>query len=246
MKYIITPSGANSETGSRYHAATGISYKIKYSRRKTIAISISPPGRILVRAPLLTSGRIIDDIVGKKSEWIKDILKKFSSMVFIDPVTGFSDGDLILFQGTEHRLKVCRSDSNYIHYEPGSLEAGLKAENDPMVVKAMLEMFFRDAATRLLGPMFTELVKKHRGYNFMPSAFTVKKMKSRWGSCSSGGRIAISYDLIRLDSRFAEYVMIHELCHLRHLNHGKEFYTLLSEIYPGWKAVRADLRRYVR
>jgi len=234
------------EKGNRQHVATGIDYAVRYSRRKTIAISISPSGRITVRAPLLTPGRFIDAVIGEKSEWIKDTLKKFSSMVFLDSRSALKDGDIILYQGTEHRLRICRSDSAYIRYEPGTIEAGIGTELDTAVIRAMLELFYKNTATRLFRPMFTELLDKHKKYNFRPTAFSVRKMKSRWGSCSSKGRIAISYDLIRLDRRFAEYVIIHELCHLRHLNHGKEFYALLTEIHPGWEAVRADLRKYVR
>jgi predicted metal-dependent hydrolase len=71
-------------------------------------------------------------------------------------------------------------------------------------------------------------------------------MKKRWGSCSSKGKIAISYDLIRLDEIYAEYVIIHELCHLKHHNHSSNYYNLLSEVYPEWKKVREELKKYVR
>jgi predicted metal-dependent hydrolase len=71
-------------------------------------------------------------------------------------------------------------------------------------------------------------------------------MKSRWGSCSSSGKIALSYDLIRLSKECREYVIIHELCHLRHHNHGKGFYDLLTELYPDWKKTRAEIKRYLR
>jgi predicted metal-dependent hydrolase len=232
--------------GSRKHRDTGINYTLKYSRRKTIAISISPSGTITVRAPHFTSDRIIDDVIGRKSEWINKNLKNFSSMVFLDSVSGLSDGDTILFRGTEHRLRICRSDKTYIRYENGTIEAGIEERHGSTVVRAMLELFYKNSAARILRPMFNELLEKHRKYGFRPTSFSVKKMKSRWGSCSSSGKIALSYDLIRLDRRFAEYVIIHELCHLRHLNHGRDFYALLSEIHPGWEAVRAELRRYVR
>jgi predicted metal-dependent hydrolase len=71
-------------------------------------------------------------------------------------------------------------------------------------------------------------------------------MKKRWGSCSSKGKIAISYDLIRLDEIYAEYVIIHELCHLKHHNHSANYYKLLSEVYPNWKKVKGELKKFIR
>jgi hypothetical protein len=70
-------------------------------------------------------------------------------------------------------------------------------------------------------------------------------MKSRWGSCSKKGIITLSTELIKLPDIYIEYVIIHELCHLKHHNHGKEYYNLLSELFPAWKNVRKDLRGYI-
>jgi predicted metal-dependent hydrolase len=70
-------------------------------------------------------------------------------------------------------------------------------------------------------------------------------MRSRWGSCSKQGKITLSTELIKLPDIFLEYVIIHELCHLKHHNHGKEYYKLLSELFPDWKIVRKGLRDYI-
>ena len=68
---------------------------------------------------------------------------------------------------------------------------------------------------------------------------------TRWGSCSRKGLITLSTELIKLPDIYIEYVIIHELCHLKHHNHGKEYYNLLSELFPDWKKVRKDLREYI-
>ena len=80
---------------------------------------------------------------------------------------------------------------------------------------------------------------------FKPTGLVIRTMKSRWGSCSRKGIITLSTELIKLPDIYIEYVIIHELCHLKHHNHGKEYYILLSELFPDWKKVRKDLREYI-
>lgn len=70
-------------------------------------------------------------------------------------------------------------------------------------------------------------------------------MKGRWGSCNSKGRITLSTELIKIDGKYTEYVILHELCHLKHHDHSSAYYKLLAEVYPDWKTVRKELRKYV-
>lgn len=70
-------------------------------------------------------------------------------------------------------------------------------------------------------------------------------MKSRWGSCSSKGKITLNTELIKLADKYIEYVMIHELCHLKHHNHGPGFYALMTELCPDWKRLRNELKSYI-
>ena len=70
-------------------------------------------------------------------------------------------------------------------------------------------------------------------------------MRRKWGSCSTGGKITINSELIKLDDSLLEYVVIHELCHLIHHNHSREFYNLLSQIVPEWKVQRSRLKGYI-
>ena len=90
-----------------------------------------------------------------------------------------------------------------------------------------------------------EIVTKHQAINFSPSALRVRKLKRKWGSCTSKGVITLNSDLIKLEDSLQEYVIIHELCHLYHPNHGKEFYNLLGSLLPGWKELRIRLRQYL-
>ena len=90
--------------------------------------------------------------------------------------------------------------------------------------------------------MLSKALKTHENQMFKPTGLIIRSMKSRWGSCSRKGIITLSTELIKLPDIYIEYVIIHELCHLKHHNHGKEYYNLLSELFPDWKKVRKDLR----
>jgi predicted metal-dependent hydrolase len=90
-----------------------------------------------------------------------------------------------------------------------------------------------------------EIVFKYQAYNFHPENVVVRPLKTRWGSCTSKGKITINSSLINLDEKILEYVVVHELCHLRHHNHGKEFHKLLGELIPDYIAIRRELGKYL-
>jgi predicted metal-dependent hydrolase len=127
-----------------------------------------------------------------------------------------------------------------------TIDLEFKESIDPLVVRAILENWFKNMAQQKLRTKFMEALVRYRDFGFKPTGFTVRTMKKRWGSCSSKGKIAISYDLIRLDEIYGDYVIAHELCHLKQHNHSQNYYKLLSEVYPGWKEIRGGLREYLR
>jgi predicted metal-dependent hydrolase len=222
-------------------------YKITFSRRRTLSITVSPDRGVIVKAPLHTPVRTVERFVNNKSEWIVKTLKGFKSLNRIDNPAGYSDGDPVMLFGRDHRLKLCQSDSYSIKMgNNDTIEATFIRDNNPLLIRAMLEKWFRIIAQEKLRAQFREILVKYKDYNFSPASFSVRTMKKRWGSCSSGNKIAISYDLIRLDRIYSEYVIIHELCHLKHHNHSSRFYGLMSEVYPDWKKRREELKMFLR
>ena len=222
-------------------------YKIVFSRRRTLSINISPDYGVVVKAPNRTPVGAIRRFVNEKSDWIIKTLKGFDSLKRIDNNDGYSDGDTLLLFGREHKLKLIASDNYSVRLgNNNSIEAGFAKDKNPKIIKAMLESWFKYIAQNKFPARFREILSKYMNYRFAPTGFVVRTMKKRWGSCSSKGKIAISYDLIRLDEIYAEYVIIHELCHLKHHNHSTSYYKLLSEIYPNWKKVREELKKYIR
>jgi predicted metal-dependent hydrolase len=112
-------------------------------------------------------------------------------------------------------------------------------------IKRLLYKGYKTEASKIFPEILGIVLKTHENQMFNPTGLVIRSMKSRWGSCSKKGIITLSTELIKLPDIYIKYVIIHELCHLKHHNHGKEYYKLLSELFPDWKKVRKDLREYI-
>ena len=94
--------------------------------------------------------------------------------------------------------------------------------------------------------LMSKVIRKHENQLFKPTGLVVRTMKRRWGSCSNKGVITLSTELIKMSDLYIEYVIAHDLCHLKHHNHGEHYYKLLSEVFPEWKKVRREMRKYMQ
>lgn len=99
----------------------------------------------------------------------------------------------------------------------------------------------RKAAKAYLPGRLRELAAAN---GFTVNQIRIKHNVSNWGSCSVKGNINLNLNLMRLPAELQDYVMLHELCHLRHMNHGTEFHTLLESLCPNHKALRKQLKEY--
>lgn len=84
-------------------------------------------------------------------------------------------------------------------------------------------------------------------YNFTINRIAIKNTKTRWGSCSSKGNLNFNYKIIYLSPVFADYLIVHELCHLGEMNHSRKFWALVSKIVPNYNIIDKELKRiYIR
>ena len=87
--------------------------------------------------------------------------------------------------------------------------------------------------------------KINEHYNFAFQRVAIKNSRSRWGSCSQKGNLNFNYKIMFLPDHLADYVVAHELCHLREMNHSKRFWDLVAQTTPDWRACRRELRRNI-
>ena len=126
------------------------------------------------------------------------------------------------------------------------IEIGMKNIEETAKAVSIFEKWYRIYADDFFRKKFEEILIRYQNLNFRPDELIVRSLKRRWGSCTFKGKITLSSELLKLDDIYLEYVILHELCHLKHHNHGAEFYKLLSEVFPEWKKRRSELKRYIR
>jgi len=218
-------------------------YRIIRSRRRTIGIVISHDKGVVVRAPYRTKEDEIRKFVEQKSAWIEKHLARFEEMKSLSH-SGMN-GERILFRGNEYPVSVIQSNDISVTLKNGVVEISTPYPGDKSATKAIIELWYRNNADVILRNIFHSVLVRYACKDFRPSHLTIRKMKGKWGSCTSRGRITLNSDLIKPDDSLAEYVIIHELCHLKEPNHGQGFYALLGELVPKWQEMRSRLKKYI-
>ena len=215
-------------------------YTIIRSRRRSLELRLYPDRRIEVRAPLRAREHDISSFIASKSGWLQRRLSALPE-AGRKPALNFCHGEEHLFLGERYPLSLSIARRSMTALTDGRIEMLLPAPEDERRVALQLSRWYRAQAETV----FNRIIDQHfpffaeRGHN-RPS-LRIRSMKSRWGSLSSRGYINLNAELIKTPLRSIEYVVIHELCHLEHMNHGPGFRRLLSQRLPDWEQRKREL-----
>jgi predicted metal-dependent hydrolase len=215
---------------------------LKRSARKTLAISVHPDGSLELVAPMDATESEISAKVGKRRKWILKQRRDFQSMNATRSNPKFVTGATHRYLGRQYRLKVVAGEL------PGVLLKGAyfhvtTRNGTPEEVRPALSSWFRAKAKEQFTKRIDAWVPWCEKHHLPEPRMRILMMMKRWGSAGHDGRIALNPELIHAPSRCIDYVIIHEICHLRHPHHGPQFFRLLSSLMPDWKSVKERLER---
>lgn len=209
--------------------------KIIRSKRKTIALIVQSDGELLVRAPQRATRQQIDALLTKHADWVARKQAEVRARPAPKPVHQFVEGEIFYFLGVAYPLQLVDRE------KPALLLGGVfqlaKSEQDD--AKALFEYVYKKEARRIFNERIDFYAQKH--------GFDVKKVKlssarTRWGSCSSKGYINLTWRLVMAPLAIIDYVVVHELCHLREPNHSSAFWAQVAAIMPDYKKRRTWLK----
>ena len=232
-----------SESGQVRYGDTVIAYTVRRHEqdRQSASVQVEPDGLVVVRAPAGASSSVIAAVVRRRARWIhqhqRDIAGRKQHLSSRDWVSGESHRYL----GRRYMLKI-RVDpeaQERVALSGGQLRVVVKSA-DASRVRVLVRAWYTAHASDWLRRRVPEI---SAGLPWVkePPPVALRQMKSRWGSCSPGGRLTLNPLLIRASREAIDYVITHELCHLRHHDHGRAFYTLLARYVPGWKGIKVRL-----
>lgn len=188
---------------------------------------VNSTGDVLVSAPYHTSRLLIDRFVNNNKDWI---IKRKEASKRYEIKNGLKLGE----------LTVVHDDTLSIDFQYDSSKKELKLSLvDKVIAKTIIKGFIDTKAKELL-PALVKKVAEDSGQGV--TSVRVKNTKSRWGSCSSKGNINISKYVWLLPQKLRHYVVAHEVAHLSHLNHSKDFWNFVATMHPDHKTSRAEIR----
>lgn len=224
-----------------------INCEIKRSRRRTVALYVHPDKSVEIRMPLLFSVDEIEPFLIKHSRWLFNRLD-LPEKKPVEPKK-FVSGELHYFLGKQYPLEVVASDKNSVVFDNEKIVIRQRVNkstgqqvNLSKSVSDLLDRWYLEQAKRVFREISIPLVESMKKYNVAPKSFAIKKMKTRWGSCSSKGNINLNLHLIKLPEQCIKEVILHELCHLVHFNHSKDFYALMTAEMPDWKVWKKEIK----
>jgi predicted metal-dependent hydrolase len=207
-------------------------------RRKTLTLLVRCDGSVVVRAPAWTAKGEVEAFVRRKAEWIE---RKRGEMIREQdvPRKSFREGERFPYLGKSYPLSV-RGSSGRASLEFGDgffLMTPLPEER----ARALFVGWYRRMARRRLGPR----IQFFSGVLGLPCPpFRITDAAARWGSCSPSNRLAFSWRLILAPPEAIDYVVVHELAHMREKSHAPAFWDVVASASPDYREQRAWLRRH--
>jgi predicted metal-dependent hydrolase len=224
-------------TGTR-----GFEFTVEYRARKTMSIEVRQPGTVRVIAPRGVSRDRIMNAVELKSDWIIDKLGDAIIAGERNRKREYVNGERFVILGKELALRIVENESlkapratlldGHIRVEAGS-------RNDDAISRA-IESMYRQKAFEVISDSIERY--KHR-FDIKPSIVRIKAQKKRWGSCSSKRALNFNWKCVMSPLPIIDYIVVHEMCHLVHMNHSSDFWNLVGGIMPDWKERREWLRK---
>ncbi|MGR3607634.1 MAG: M48 family metallopeptidase [Sulfitobacter sp.] len=210
-------------------------------RHARIAIHVEPDGSVMVDAPPEFDLPVIHTAVQKRARWVAGhVGEALTRFAHVRP-REYVSGEQIMFLGRRYVLKVIQTDQKpqYVRLKGNRLEVETKS-GDAADIKGRVRAWYRVKARDYFAKKISEVSNRLPWIEEIP-AFRLMEMTKQWGSCSPEGQVILNPHLIKAPRDCIEYVVLHELAHLKHHDHGAEFWKLIDMHLPTWKKSKAEL-----
>lgn len=203
-------------------------YELIRSRRKTVGLSLDQTGKLTVRAPLSLRREAIDEIVSSHRDWIT---RHRAAIDALPPPFVLREGASLSILGKPRIVRFRHADAIQLLEDQLILPSGTADADLTAWLRAMALSVVQSRVDVFAAQM-----------GLSPTAVSVTGAQARWGSCSPRNRLSFAWRILFCEPEALDYVVVHELAHIRHKNHGADFHALVRSILPDEAARHAWLR----
>lgn len=219
--------------------ADALEFRLRRARRRTIGFQIDDAG-LTISAPRWVRLAEIEAAILEKERWIRVKLGQWREWRARRklPAVAFADGGTLPYLGGEIVLRLGHA-TPVTRLVERELWLALPADAGEQQVRDAVHAWLQSEARRVLGERVALLAQASE---VQPRAWALSSARSQWGSCTHDGRIRLNWRLIHFALPVIDYVVAHELAHLKELNHGPRFWQAVAQLLPGFEAARDQIR----
>lgn len=215
-------------------------YALIPQERKTLSLTVQPDMSIVVKCPTDAPHERVEIFLRKKWMWLNKQLHFFEKFQKTEYEKEYISGESFLYLGRQYQLIVKRAKEEKVSLSKGKLFVfSANMVSDGKYNKVLVETWYEEKTRAVFNERYEEILQNF-GYDFQPS-LVVRKMDKRWGSFTNDKKLVLNPRLIHASKECIDYVIAHELCHLRYKNHDKRFYNLLTSKIPEWEKIKEKL-----
>ncbi|MDP2215812.1 MAG: SprT family zinc-dependent metalloprotease [Methanolobus sp.] len=231
----------NCENRSFTYGQKTIEYRLIYAKRKTLEIAVHPDSTVIIKAPTGSEISLIEKKIHKRARWILKQVDYFRQFTPKTPERLYISGETHLYLGKQYRLKVTRGQKNSARLSGGVFQVTCLDEPEPELVKKLMKKWYSEKANIQFAESIERCWPKFKFLDFGKPSISVKCMQKRWGSLSEKGTMTLNTELVKAPKQCIDYVVIHELCHLKYHDHSPDYYRMLDSLMPGWEKIKHKL-----
>lgn len=231
------------EEGVAAWGGRAIPFAVVRSERKTMSITVSPEGAVTVRVPHHAHIDEVTERVAKRGGWIRYHQSRVERWRPRTPPRTYELGETHLYLGRQYRLSAELGLAQAVKASGDRITLTMHRPNRLEERKALLAGWYLAQARKVLGQRLEAVFEPFQKLGHAPPRLIVRDLTHRWGSLTPRGNLVMSRHLVRAPRQCIDYVLVHELCHLEHQNHGAAFWSLLDRMMPDHEKRKAKLER---
>ncbi|MBU0458382.1 M48 family metallopeptidase [Patescibacteria group bacterium] len=208
--------------------------------RKTVSLTVQPSLNIILKCPKNYTQKKIDIFLKRKWYWLERQLKDLRRLQRSKAQKEYISGESFIYLGRQYKLIVKGGASDSVGLEKGKIivktskDVSNKSHN-----QKLLEEWYTNRGEKVFNERYRQVLKKF-DYEFAPE-LQIRKMSKRWGSFLAKKKVLLNPDLIKASKECIDYVITHEMCHMKHHDHSTAYFRFLNSKFPNWEKTKETL-----